>query len=221
FAIIGGGQVRRVRGPWFPWRTFRRCLAGLPGATAWLGPRCSSLCLGSFWCIWSCCFLFGRAFRSTEPSARSLRHHTMTAPPEEVFLRMNAPGAPNKSFFQWRFVTIALVILTVMYGAPGLFGVWTAIALTRYDDMHVSPIIYWGMLQNGLVAILCFGGLWLMGRHRRGYLIAGAVTVAAALFIVLVTGVGPLLRGRILLSEIFLKWPALLYAIIYALRESR
>jgi hypothetical protein len=129
----------------------------------------------------------------------------------------------TRQFFRWKPTVVVLVILTVLYAVFAPLNIFLGSAAAQRGDQQVSHVLHWGAFWNAVVAILCFTAWRLMRRQRRVYLAAGVCVIAAALFIVMRTWIAGLLHGRnpFPVVEAVLIWLPMLYAIIYALRESK
>lgn len=129
----------------------------------------------------------------------------------------------TRSFFRWRPVSVILILLTILYAVFTPLNLLLGSVASQRGDQQMARIMYWGAFWNAVVAILCFAGRQMMRRQIQGYFAAGACAVAAALFIVMRTWVNGLLHGRnpFPVLEAILTWLPMLYAIIYALRETK
>ncbi len=116
-----------------------------------------------------------------------------------------------------------LIILAILYGVFTPLNIWLANVTPQRGEQQLSHVLYWGAFWNAIIAILCFLARQLIQRQTRVCLALGACVIAAALFIVMRTWLGSLLQGRnpLPLTEVVLIWLPMLYAIIYALRESK
>ncbi len=128
-----------------------------------------------------------------------------------------------RHFFRWRPVSVILIILAILYGVFTPLNIWLANITPQRGEQQLSHVLYWGAFWNAIVAILCFSGRQLIRRRTRACLALGAGVVATALFIVMRTWLGGLLQGQnpLPLTEVVLIWLPMLYAIVYALRESK
>ena len=144
--------------------------------------------------------------------------------PSAIERAVSQVRARSGGFFRWRAASILLIILTVIYGLTSPLNLWLARVASQRGDLHVTPrTLYWGAFWNAMVAILCFVARRLMQRQSRVYFAASACAVAAALFMVMRTWVAGLVHGQNpfpVLDAVF-TWLPMLYAIIYALRESK
>ncbi|MBU6401595.1 MAG: zinc-ribbon domain-containing protein [Verrucomicrobia bacterium] len=144
--------------------------------------------------------------------------------PSAIERAVSQVRAQSGSFFRWRAASIILIILMVIYGLTVPLNLWLATAASQRGDLHVTPrTMYWAAFWSAVVAILCFAAWRLMQRQSRVFIAASAWAVAAALFIVMRTWVAGLLHGQnpFPVLEAVLTWLPMLYAIIYALRESK
>jgi len=119
----------------------------------------------------------------------------------------------------------------VVFGVIGILNIWLARLAARgglrdfgtEDPSREARIQLLSAAQNVEIAALCILGWYLMRRRTRATLLAGAVAVAAGLFISLKRWVYWQSAGTDHWPwlEPLLIWPFLLYAIVYGYRESR
>ena len=130
--------------------------------------------------------------------------------------------ARSMRFFRWRPASILLILLAVLYAASVLLNLWLASVHLKRGEQQMSHIMCWGAFWNALVAALCVVGRHLMAFQTRLRLLAGALAVTVALLVVMRASVNGFLGGKnpFLLVEALLIWLPLIYAIIYACRES-
>ena len=144
--------------------------------------------------------------------------------PSDIERAVSQVRARSGGFFRGRAASILLITLTVIYGLTAPLNLWLAKVASQRGDLHVTPrTMYWAAFWSAMVAILCFAAWRLMRRQSRMFFAASACAVAAALFIVMRTWVSGLLGGQnpFPVLEAVLTWLPMLYAIIYALRESK
>jgi hypothetical protein len=132
-------------------------------------------------------------------------------------------GERSSRFFRWRPASIILIIFVVLYWVLALLNLWMARTFSHRGEEQMARLMYWGTFWNVVVAVLCAVGRQMMRRQTRLSLLAGALAVMAALFVVIRTWAAGLLSGHNPLPtiEALLIWMPLTYVIIYAYRESR
>lgn len=144
--------------------------------------------------------------------------------PLQDFVPLLPTGTPlSKSFLCWKPASVSLIVLALLYWAVALLNFRLVYMLEQRGDTRNVSFLLWGSFWNLVVGGLCLSGRHLMkADSRRGYA-AGALVIAAALLIVMRTWLGGLLTGRnpFPILEALLSWPWLVYAIIYALRETQ
>ena len=136
-----------------------------------------------------------------------------------------------RSFFRWTPAAVALWLFGVVFGVIGILNIWLARLAARgalpdfgtEDLSKEARIQLLGAAQNVGITALCILGWYLMRRRTPTTLLAGAVAVAAGLFISLNRWVHWQLAGTDQWPwiEPLVIWPFLLYAIVYGYRESR
>jgi hypothetical protein len=126
-------------------------------------------------------------------------------------------------FFSWRLSSIVLIVLAALYFVLAPLNLWMAHVFSQRGEQHTAHLLYWSAFWNIVVGSLCFAGRQMMKRQTRIGLLAGAIVVMAALFLAIRGWVWGLLTNNnpIPMVEVFLIWIPLVYAIIYAYRESR
>jgi hypothetical protein len=127
-------------------------------------------------------------------------------------------------FFRWRVTSIILIVLTIIYGISVPLNFWFAKLATQRGDLQAtSREWFWGAVWNIPVVILCFAAWQLMRRRSRTSLVMGAYAVTAALLIVMRTWLAALISGHNPFPDLeaVFTWLPMLYAIIYAHRESK
>jgi hypothetical protein len=129
----------------------------------------------------------------------------------------------SRHFFRWKPTAILLVILIVLYGVFVPLNILLGKVAAQRGDEKVAHLLYQAAFWNAIIAILCFVGWRLMRRRSRVYLAAGGCAIAAALFTVMRIWINGLNQGTnpFQVVEVVLIWLPMLYAIIYAFRESK
>lgn len=115
-----------------------------------------------------------------------------------------------------------------------LFAVLNLWLLTKADaaanldpsyggSTHLTRVLERGSIENGMIAVLCVLGWFLMRRRTPSSLFAGGFAVLAGLFLTTHRWLYWEIKGSNPLSwaEPLLIWPFLVYALIYAYREGR
>src|SRR6266852_3296317 len=96
-----------------------------------------------------------------------------------------------RSFFRWTPAAGALWLFGVVFGVLGILNIWMATLAGRgalrdfgtEDPSREARIQLLSAAQNVEIAALCILGWYLMRRRTPTTLLAGAVAVAAGLFI--------------------------------------
>ena len=125
-------------------------------------------------------------------------------------------------FFRRQPASISLILIAVLYGGSVLLNLWLASVYLKRGEQQMSRIMCWGAFWNALVAVLCGVGRQLLVGQNRLRRLTGALAVTVALFIVIRVWVNALLGGKnpFPIVEALFIWLPLIYAIIYACRES-
>jgi Na+/H+-dicarboxylate symporter len=137
----------------------------------------------------------------------------------------------NRSFFRWMPTAIVLwifgVVFTFAAGACLLYARQAArdsiqIAMIG-DSQHTVRWFLRGAVADALVAVFCILGWYLMRKRLSATLALGGIAVMAAAFIICQRSLIYLFRGDGFMYwfDLVLELPFLLYAVIYAYRESR
>ncbi len=136
---------------------------------------------------------------------------------------VNLTSARAKGLLVWRAPSVVLIIVATGYSVFAILNLWLGHIQTLRGDARTGSILYTGAAWNTAVAVLCFFGRSLMKRHAKLLLIAGALAIAGALLITLRTWIlaFPFGLNPVPWIEPLLVWPPLVYAIIYAYKESR
>jgi hypothetical protein len=110
----------------------------------------------------------------------------------------------------------------MLYGvfAPLMF--FLSFDFSRHGEQHIARLCSSSAFWYAVIAVLCVVGMQMMSYRTREPLLVGALAVTAAFCIVTWTWIATLLQGNQPWPafEPLLIWPPLLYAIIYAFRES-
>src|SRR5260370_18023361 len=96
-----------------------------------------------------------------------------------------------RSLFRWTPAAVVLRLVGGVFGVIGILNIWLATLARRgalpdfgtEDPSKEGCILLRGAAQNVEIAALCILGWCLMRRRTRTTLLAGAVAVAAGLFI--------------------------------------
>jgi hypothetical protein len=131
---------------------------------------------------------------------------------------MNARG-----FFRWRAASVILIILAILYAVFTPLNLWLGSVAAQRGDQQASHVLYWGAFWNAIVAILCFAARRMIARQTRVLFLASGCALLGAFLIVIRTWVAGLVHGRnpFPVIEAALIWLPMLYAIVYAFRESK
>ncbi|MDB6110834.1 MAG: hypothetical protein JWR69_2584 [Pedosphaera sp.] len=129
----------------------------------------------------------------------------------------------TQSFFRWRPVSVVLILLSIVYAVSIPLNLWLGNVDSQRGNQQLSHVLYWAAFWNAVVAILCFVSQRMMRRQTRTFFLAGGCALSVAFLIVIRTWVAGLRQGRnpFPVMEAVLIWPPFLYAIFYALRESK
>jgi len=137
----------------------------------------------------------------------------------------------NRSFFRWMPTAILLWVFGVIF----TFATVACLLYARQashdsiqfamigDSQHTARWFLRGAIANALVAVFCILGWYLMRWRLSAILALGGIAVMAAAFIICQRSLIYLFRGAGFeyWLDMVLELPFLLYAIIYAYRESR
>jgi hypothetical protein len=129
----------------------------------------------------------------------------------------------SRTFFRWPIVVVILVIIGTLYAVTAPLNIFLAREATQRGHQRLAHTMYSGAFWNALVAVLCFTGWQVMRLKTRGRLRTGAYIIAAALAIVMRVWVSSLRYelNPFPISEAILTWLPMLYAVIFAIRESK
>ena len=133
--------------------------------------------------------------------------------------------------FRWTPTAISLWVFGVLFGVIGVLNIWLARLSSQRalpdssagDAGKMTHSLLLGAVENGATAALCILGWYFMRRRTPTSLLAGALAASVALFITFRRWLQWQLAGtnQWPWAEPLFVWPFLLYAVVYAYRESR
>jgi len=135
------------------------------------------------------------------------------------------------SFFRWKPTAVVLWLFGVGFALVAILNVWLSVLAARGsihdasigDSQRLVRVVLRGAVVNGIIAVLCLASWYSMRRRTQASLMTGATAVSIALFITSARWMFWQIKGTNPLSwvEPVFVWPFLVYAIVYAYRESR
>jgi hypothetical protein len=127
----------------------------------------------------------------------------------------------TKALFQWKVVSVSLIVMAVLYWGAALLNLWLVHVLEQRGDTGDVRYLLMGSFWNVMVGALCLGGRRLLKSASRQALGAGALAAGVALLIIQRNWLGGLMTGRsgFPVLEALLIWPWLAYSVAYAVMQ--